>query len=207
MILLSILIPVYNQEELIKKAINSIPQRNDLEVIIVDDASTDKTVQSVESIKRNDLTLIKIDKRRSIGYCRNLCLEAAKGKFIFWLDSDDYVYTEKFQKFIDFLYKNQWCDLVHIDLIDNRGVHFNGMNSCGTPTKIERLETLNKFHLRFEDITVGEDLILWNALKKKRIIATHYKEIFYHYNYPRKGSTTWLAQKKIIKEDWKYIKK
>ena len=83
MILLSVLIPVYNQEELIKKAINSIPQRNDLEVIIVDDASTDKTVQSIESIKRNDLTLIRLDKRRSIGYCRNLCLEAARGKFIF----------------------------------------------------------------------------------------------------------------------------
>ena len=41
--ILSVIIPVYNQQDLIIKAINSIPVRDDLEIIVVDDASTDKT--------------------------------------------------------------------------------------------------------------------------------------------------------------------
>ena len=206
--ILSVIIPVYNQENLIIKAINSIPIRDDVEIIVVDDASTDKTLAKVKelSLKRK-ITIIHSSVRKSIGFCRNLGLEAATGQFVFWLDSDDYVDTKLFTEFIDFVYSHSWSDLIHINLIDNRGVKTKGITACGTPTKVVKIATLNKYKLRFEDITVGEDLILWNDLKVKKIIATWYKVIFYHYNYPREGSTTWLANHNKIKKDWKYIKR
>ena len=62
--------------------------------------------------------------------------------------------------------------MIHINLIDNRGVQIKGVGSCGTPTKVTKLATINKYNLKFEDITVGEDLIFWNDLKGKKIIAT-----------------------------------
>lgn len=81
--ILSVIIPVYNQEELVKRAIGSVPVRDDLEIIVIDDASTDDTINSVLSMNRSDLTLITVSKRKSIGYCRNLGLNASKGQFIF----------------------------------------------------------------------------------------------------------------------------
>jgi len=206
--ILSVIIPVYNQENLIIKAINSIPIRNDVEIIVVDDASTDKTLAKVKELSlKREIIIIHSSVRKSIGFCRNLGLEAATGQFVFWLDSDDYVDTKLFTEFIDFVYSHSWSDLIHINLIDNRGVKTKGITACGTPTKVMKIATLNKYKLRFEDITVGEDLILWNDLKVKKIIATWYKVIFYHYNYPREGSTTWLANHNKIKKDWKYIKR
>ena len=41
--LVTVIIPVYNQEELVIKALESIPKRNDIEIIVIDDGSTDKT--------------------------------------------------------------------------------------------------------------------------------------------------------------------
>lgn len=80
---LSVITPVYNQEQLIKIAINSIPKRDDVEIIVIDDFSQDKTVQSVQSLKRDDITLIKLNKRKSIGFCRNLGLKNSSGQFAF----------------------------------------------------------------------------------------------------------------------------
>ena len=82
--ILSVIIPVYNQENLIIKAINSIPVRDDIEIIVVDDASTDKTLFNVKKLaKDRNITIICTSIRKSIGFCRNLGLEAATGQFIF----------------------------------------------------------------------------------------------------------------------------
>ena len=81
--ILSVLIPVKNQEELLVKAINSLPVRDDIEIIVVDDASTDDTVKNVLAIDRKDITLICVDRWMPTGYCRNLCLKAAQGEYIF----------------------------------------------------------------------------------------------------------------------------
>lgn len=198
----SILIPVYNQEELIKKAINSIPDRKDIEIIVVNDASTDNTLNSVLSFKR-PITVINLSTRKSIGYCRNLCLKRATGKFAIWIDSDDYVDTKQFNKFLDWLRKNQWPDLVHVDLINNRGHRHNGPDTCATVSKVTKLSTIRRLGLYYKDITVGEDKVFWEELKEKHVMTTHYMDLYYYYNYPRENSTSWLAERKIIREEWR----
>jgi len=188
--LLSILIPVYNQEELIVNAINSIPVRDDIEIIVVDDASTDNTVKNVLSLGRQ-ITVITISKWKPTGFCRNLCLKAATGKFIMWLDSDDKLDTIKFIKFIDFLSKNINRDVIHIRIIDNNGKIFDGRKAWGTCTKISKLDIIRKYDIKFPEIVIAEDKSFWNSLKKHCVIATFYNEIFYYYNHPREGSSMW----------------
>lgn len=80
--ILSVLIPVYNQEDLVIKAINSVPERDDIEIIVVDDASTDKTVENLKKLSR-PLTIVTVKTWQTTGFCRNLALKCAKGEFIF----------------------------------------------------------------------------------------------------------------------------
>ena len=92
----SILIPVYNQESLIERCINSIPKRDDIEIIVVDDCSTDNTLKVLE--KFDNIKIIKNETNLGIGSTRNKLLDNASGDYIFFLDSDDYLYTEEFNK-------------------------------------------------------------------------------------------------------------
>lgn len=186
--ILSILIPVYNQETLIVKAINSIPKRDDLEIIVVDDASTDNTVQSVLNLNREDLTLIKVSKWQPTGFCRNLCMNAAKGQFIFWLDSDDVVDTNGFIKFIDFVYNHLNYDVIKISLLDNNKKLYDGRKKWSTCTKVSKLDTIRKYNITFPDILIAEDKKFWDKLKSHNISSIYYDKIFYKYNHPRKGS-------------------
>ena len=79
--LLSIIIPVYNKEELVIRAIESIPERDDLEIIVIDDGSTDKTYQNLLDYDR-EFVLVRLTKNKPVGFCRNLGLKRATGEYI-----------------------------------------------------------------------------------------------------------------------------
>jgi len=99
---LSIVIPTYNVEKYIEKTIKSLlaQTENEFEIIIVDDGSTDDTLKVLEAVlKENDLTKkdvlenIKLVKKDNGGVssARNVGIEVASGKYIMFLDGDDYV--------------------------------------------------------------------------------------------------------------------
>ena len=90
-ILFSIILPMFNRESLIKRAINSCltQSHNSFEVIVVDDRSTDNSVAVVQSISDNRLTLIKHEFNQGVGPARNSGIAKAKGMWIICLDSDD----------------------------------------------------------------------------------------------------------------------
>lgn len=96
----SVLIPVYNQEKLIHKCINSIPKRSDIEIIAVDDCSTDN---SFNEIKQHFpfVNLLHLNKNNGIGNVRNCLIKEAKGDYLYFLDSDDFVYSDAFNRCID----------------------------------------------------------------------------------------------------------
>lgn len=97
-ILLSIIIPVYNSEKSIKKCISSIvkQKRDDVEVIIVDDGSSDNTANIIKEMIVNQEKFVYIyQENKGSGEARNKGIEAAKGEFVTFVDSDDYV-TENF---------------------------------------------------------------------------------------------------------------
>jgi len=93
---ISIVTPVYNREDCIGKCIENVKSQlyKDYEHIIVDDGSTDKTRQSVQHYYMNKdvrLRLIMYKNNRGVNYARNRGIEAVTGKYILFLDSDDYL--------------------------------------------------------------------------------------------------------------------
>lgn len=89
----SIIIPVYNCEKYIGECISSIVKQsiNDIEIICVDDASSDHSVEIIREIQKQErrLKLFCLNENRGAGVCRNIALDNAHGEYIFFMDSDD----------------------------------------------------------------------------------------------------------------------
>jgi len=85
----SIIIPTYNSKNYINNCLNSITNNcdNDLEIIIIDNASTDNTIIICENFKKinNNIRIFKLKKNHGPGYCRNLGIKKSKGKYIVFL--------------------------------------------------------------------------------------------------------------------------
>jgi len=92
-IFFSIIIPTYNRAGTLPKAISSVLEQtfSDFEIIVVDDGSTDNTEEVVEGIQDNRIRYFKkVNEERNIA--RNFGIDKAQGKYIGFLDSDDYYY-------------------------------------------------------------------------------------------------------------------
>lgn len=116
MIKVSIIMPAYNAERFIENALASIPKREDIEVIVVNDGSTDKTA---EIAKKFDVKLIDRKENLGIGYSRREGLTYVKGEYIMFFDSDDSIIKENFNKALDMLTGE---DIIYYDLKQNDGV-------------------------------------------------------------------------------------
>ena len=93
----SVIIPTYNSSSYITKAVESALNQtyDNLEVIVVDDASTDDTRDVVQKIADSRVTLIERTENGSCGAARNSALPAVTGRYIAFLDSDDYWFPDK----------------------------------------------------------------------------------------------------------------
>ncbi|MBT0607168.1 glycosyltransferase family 2 protein [Aequorivita echinoideorum] len=121
--IVSIITPVFNSSQFIAKAIESVVNQTykDWELIIVDDASWDASIEIIEEFKQKDsrIRFFRLDENQGAAFCRNLATEKANGKYIAFLDSDDLWKPEKLQIQTDFMEQNN-CDVcfsnyLHID--------------------------------------------------------------------------------------------
>lgn len=92
---LSFIIPMYNREGLIRRCLDSILSQNadDVEIICVDDASTDGTRDVVKEYQNKYANIIMLvnEKNRGQSFARNRGMEYAQGEYIWFVDSDDYI--------------------------------------------------------------------------------------------------------------------
>ncbi|MCK4319488.1 glycosyltransferase family 2 protein [Candidatus Micrarchaeota archaeon] len=99
----SILLPVYNEEKLIKKTINSLLSldypKDKYEIIIVDDGSTDKTPEKLKSFGKK-IRYIRIKHFGNAAHAKNVGLKYAKGDFIATMDSDSFVEKDVLKKML-----------------------------------------------------------------------------------------------------------
>jgi lipopolysaccharide biosynthesis glycosyltransferase len=121
--LISVLIPTYNCARFIQEAIDSIlaQEYDNLEIIVVDDGSTDDTPNVVERIV-GALRATPLRNRNPIKYfyqpnagisaARNACLEHASGEYIAWLDADDYWLPGKLQAQVEYFEEHLDCEIV-----------------------------------------------------------------------------------------------
>ena len=89
--MVSVIIPTYNRGPLIGRAIASVLNQTykDIEVLVIDDASTDYTETVVDSIKDERLHYYKLEKNGGACRARNVGISKAQGEYIAFLDSDD----------------------------------------------------------------------------------------------------------------------
>ncbi|WP_073043384.1 glycosyltransferase family 2 protein [Xylanibacter ruminicola] len=109
----TVIIPHRNIPMLLGRLIKSIPMRDDLEIIVVDDHSDACVVEQLRSLERENLDLMLNQECHGAGYARNCALPVAKGKWVLFADADDFFNTE----FNDFLneYINSDADIVYFN--------------------------------------------------------------------------------------------
>ena len=105
--LISVIIPTFNREAVLLRAIDSVLEQKDvpLELIIVDDGSTDNTCATLND-KVAPLRIIRCDKNRGPAAARNLGIQQAQGEWIAFLDSDDVWMSGKLKAQLDFFAKH-----------------------------------------------------------------------------------------------------
>ena len=149
--LVSVIIPVYNVERFVKEAIQSIQNQTykNLEIIVIDDGSSDKTYAIVEGLAEDDnrIKVYKNDKNQKIVKTLNRALSLAYGEYIARMDGDDISAPDRIEKKVNFLEENKEIDLVGcsmkaIDIDGNeigQTVHYSNQNllleslECVTP--------------------------------------------------------------------------
>ncbi len=109
--LVSIIMPSYNTAEYISDSIKSIQAQTykNWELIIVDDCSTDNSMEVIRSFNEPRIRLLKNEKNSGAAISRNCALREAKGKWIAFLDSDDTWVPEKLEKQIKFMRENNYA--------------------------------------------------------------------------------------------------
>ncbi|MCI5871924.1 MAG: glycosyltransferase, partial [Streptococcus sp.] len=91
----SIIIPVYNTEDYLADCVKSLQKQSlqDIEIILVNDASTDRSLEIMTDFQKQDprIKVISLDSNQGVGEARNQGLKVASGEFIAFVDSDDFV--------------------------------------------------------------------------------------------------------------------
>lgn len=100
----SVIIPVYNDETYIGQAIDSVLAQTyrDLEIVVVDDASTDETPRLVQAFGKA-VRYVRLDKNQGVAVARNTGLSLASGRYVAFLDSDDCWLPTKIEKQLECL--------------------------------------------------------------------------------------------------------
>lgn len=123
----SVIIPTYNRAHLIVKTIRSVLNQSfrDFEIIVVDNHSTDNTVEELEPfLKERSITLVLQDKNYERAVSRNKGFDHATGKYVTLLDSDDIMYSSCLQDAYEFLQLNPQATFFHSahQTIDEDGI-------------------------------------------------------------------------------------
>ncbi len=116
--LISVIIPAYNTEKYLAECIDSVLNQTykNFEVICIDDGSTDGTLKILEQYALKDKQIKVISQQnQGLSITRNIGLDLAKGKYIYFLDSDDMIIPETFEEIIPIMEKYN-LDSFHFDI-------------------------------------------------------------------------------------------
>ena len=136
----SIIVPVYNVEKYLERCINSLKNQSleDIEIILVDDSSTDSSPQICDKAAAEDARIKVIHKvNEGAGKARNAALLVATGEYIGFADSDDFVEPEMFQTLYDRA-KKHGSDLVMSGVLFVDGNMFSEEGECIRKTYFDK---------------------------------------------------------------------
>lgn len=191
---LSIVVPVWNQQDLIVRALASIPHREDVEIIVVNDGSTDNTSTEIwdnlDKFNKN-IQVVEFKDNRGVATALNAGLHLISGDYYMALGSDDYFITENLNHFIDeWLYKG---DMVYFNLETNDGsiIETNEENRHIKVGSMKAYKMSLVGDTRYVDgARAHEDCNFDYVVRNKPHKAVFSNVVVKHYNYPREGSLT-----------------
>ena len=208
MIKLSILTPVWNQEELVIKGLDSIPRRDDIEVIVRDDGSTDNTLANLRKYKDEHpelkLRVYSNGKNLGVAATANKLLTAAKGEWFHFLMSDDTVLTNNYSGLIENLY-NFDGDILAMDLLVNNGDIWHLDESkdeawCAQACRFIRHSFVDGIKYP-EKVKAGEDWFFHKEMMERKPKVEYSGVLAYRYNFPREGSLMNLRARGLIADE------
>lgn len=112
--LVSVIMSTYNEEKYILDSINSILNQTyeNIEIIVIDDASTDNTVSLIQNVQTDKIRLYVNDINRKLAHNLNFAISKAKGKYVARMDADDIARKERIRTQVDYLEKHKNVDIV-----------------------------------------------------------------------------------------------
>jgi len=213
----SVIIPVHNNEEYILECINSVIYQTykNLEIIIVDDKSTDNSVNLIKSIKDKRIKLIELKENSGAAIARNKGIEVSTGDYICFLDSDDYWYKEKIEKqlkfiknkafiYSEYLYLNK--NKTHIARVPKSLTYEQLLKNSAifTSTVMLNMKYLTKEDIYMPDMRIGQDYGAWYKILKKIKTAYGIQEVLSIYRVGKKSLSS--NKLKAMKRTWTLYK-
>ena len=198
----TIAIPVYNDANFLREALDSILAQTftDFELLVVDDGSTDATRDVLTSYSDRRLRIICHKTNQGRPFARNTALDAASGEYLAWMDGDDISHPQRIEKQVAFLEAHPEIDICGCAL----QCFHEGKNTVRYPRTSEqirtgiiwdptipnaascmRLSSIRKTQLRYrEDQSRVEDYAFWiDALLGANLRAVNIPDVLFHWRY------------------------
>lgn len=230
---ISVIIPVYNSSTYLRKCLDSVVNQNlkDIEIIVINDGSTDDSKNIIEEYSCKYKNIIFIDQEnKGIGKTRNIGIKKATGEYITFVDSDDYIKENMLEEYYKYAKKHNF-DLVigsYIKKINNKEIIFENNkfktgNVKTTPqilylieygpwAKLYKREMLINNNIYFDEKRKYEDMpFVSKALLKSKLIG-QITEPYYYYIIHNNSETTTMDKRvfdilDILKEIKDYYKR
>jgi len=202
---ISVIVAVYNTEKYIERCLNSLVNQtyDNLEIIVVDDCSTDNSKKIINKYKNNKKIKILFNKKNSgAGYSRNVALKIASGEYIGFIDSDDYVQSDYYEKLMNSIVKNDSdisiCDMklvfdntkyeqlaeCYINDFNLLNVVNNGL-AASPCNKLFKRSLITKYQFAVGKMNEDIAVVIPTLVNAKKI---SYAPDCYYYYYQRMGS-------------------
>lgn len=209
---ISIVIPVFNTEKYLDRCIQSAINQTlkEIEIICIDDGSTDNSLNILNKYKSidNRVKVFQNNENKGPSYTRNVGLENAIGEFVGFMDSDDYVDKEYFEKLYSYslnydvvvgtFVKSTNLSEHFIKYKNIKKLHGNIIDS------IFRKEFLNKYNIRFKiGLNYGQGLEFRKKCYKynPKIFKSPDEGIYYYYK--RREGSLCNYKKKFLRREYK----
>ena len=188
--LISVIVPVYNVEKYIDKCIKSIISQDytNLEIWLVDDGSTDSSGEVCDKYAESDQRIIVIHKDNGgLSDARNVALDRMQGKYVLFIDSDDYI-EKNYISYLYMLLKDYQSDIsiCNFKYVNEKGQILNNPEDTGKIVQYSKEEALDKI-LQGKEINTSASMKLYCCDLFKNIrypkgklyedVATTYKTI------------------------------
>lgn len=172
--IVSVVIPVYNAENYVKRCLDSVLNQtySNLEIILIDDGSTDNSWGILKDYQNKYPNVIKIFKQENMGVSktRNKGIQIATGKYLMFMDNDDYLEKEYIEKFVCEIVKNDYDVVIGgfqrpnsegkivEKVILDMSSEYSKFKIVAAWAKIYKLDYIKNNGITFLDSNIGEDI-------------------------------------------------